>query len=431
MFKKITKISTILLIVFSCLISCSDRPRNNPLDPKANIKPDVNLSILSFNDRIELKWNETKLTDFKGYNIYKQNNPDSSFYMIARELLVYPIIFTDFNINYNTTYSYYLTIQGEDNESLPSNIVTTTPGPGYNWIVDKWGYQIIKTTYDVQHKMEEYFTNWRPEDIAIDTENNIALITQPTGRRIDIINIQTTNLEKFFTNEDRNFIENPYLVEFDSKNKLFWVTDSSGTIYRISSIDFSINLIQYYIVKPGEIFIQPNDEIVNIIDEFSKNIYQFDLNGNFIKIISEIGNHTLIKPKKFVIDSVDNQFWLVEEMDDNDYLYTGFLSNSQISLVDSFEYVFEIHLNPIDQLPWISVYEDGISSVMQLSKAGNRQLELTKTKFNNPYHVTHNPYDGSLLVSDSDNSRVIHFKEDFEILGIFTNLNFPIRLEIE
>ena len=429
MFKKLTKIILEILIVFLCINSCTERDRSNPLDPKANVKPDVNLTILSFNDRIELKWNSTNLTDFKGYNIYRQDHTDSSFIIVAGEILPDPIIFIDYNIIYKTTYTYYLTIQGEEYESSPSNKVSITPGPGFNWIVDNWGYQIIKTTYDAKYKMEYYFTDWRPEDIAIDAENNIALITQPTGRRIDIIKTQTASRDTLFTSEDRYFIDNPYLVEFEPKNKMFWISDSAGTIYRISSSDYSIHLTQSDIIKPDEIFIQLNNDIIYIIDDKSNNIYQFDLNGNQINKISQIGNHVFINPKKFVIDSVDNQFWLVEELDDKDYLYTGFINNSQISLVDSFDHVFEIHLAPVDQSLWISVYENGKSLIMQLSKAGNRQLELTG--FYNPYHVTHNPYDGSLIVTDSGNRRVIHYTEDFEILGIFTKLNLPVRVEVE
>jgi len=429
MLKKLFTINSVLIIVFFCINSCTERKRDNPLDPDSNVKPDVNLTILSFNNRIELKWNKSGLSNFKGYNIYKQENPDSSYFVVAREILPDTTIYTDVNINYKTNYSYFLTIQGIDNESLPSNIVSITPGRGYNWIVDNRGYQIVKTTYDTQYKILDYITVWKPEDIAIDTLNSKALITQPTGKRIDLINTQNAGQETYFTNEDRYFIDHPYLVEFEPKNKLFWITDSAGTIYTISSPDYSINLIQSDIVKPDEIFINPVEEIVYVIDDLSNSIYQFDLIGNHIHTISQIGNYTLINPKKIVVDSVDNQFWLIEEMSNKDYLYTGFISNSQISLVDSFGNVFEIHLSPVDHLPWISVKEDGKSSVMQLSKAGVRQYELTG--FNNPYHLIHNHYDGSLIVTDSGNYRVIHYDENFEILGIFTKLNFPIRVEIE
>ena len=429
MFKILIQIITIIFVVLLCMYSCTERDRGNPLDPKSKVKPDVNLNILSYNDRIELKWNSTNIIDYKGYNIYKQSHHDSAFIIVASEILPDPIVFIDMDIDYKTTYSYYLTIQGEEYESSPSNIVSITPGPGYNWIVDNWGYQIIKTTYDAKYKIKEYYTDWRPEDIAIDTENNLAVITQPSGGRIDIINTQTAIRDTFFTSENRFFIDYPYLTEFDPKNKMFWISDSAGTIYRISSIDYSISLIQSDIIKPDEIYIHQINEIVYIIDDKSNNIYLYDLNGNYINKISQIGNYIFIKPKKFVVDSADNQFWLVEEVHNKDYLYTGSIANAQISLVDSFEYVFEISLSPVDQTLWISVFENANSSIMQLSKAGIRQSELTG--YLNPYHVTHNPYDGTLLVTDSGNRRVMHYDDYFEILGIFTKLNFPIRIQVE
>jgi DNA-binding beta-propeller fold protein YncE len=429
MFKILNKIITIIFIVLLCMYSCTERDRGNPLDPKSKVKPDVNLSILSYNDRIELKWWPTNFTNYKGYNLYRQNHPDSSFILIADEILPDPTVFIDTDITYKTTYSYYLTIQGGEYESSPSNIVSITPGPGYNWIVDNWGYQVIKSTYDAKYKIDEYYTDWRPQDIAIDSENNIALITQPTGGRIDIINTQTARRDTFFTSGNRFFIDHPYLTEFDPKNKMFWISDSAGTIYRISSIDYSINLIQSDIIKPDEIFIDHVNETVYIIDDKSNYIYLYDLNGNYINKISQIADYTFKKPKKFVLDSSDNQFWLVEELSNKDYLYTGFIANAQISLVDSFDYVFELSLSPVDHTLWIAVFENANSTIMQLSKAGVRQLE--QNGYYNPYHVTHNPYDGTLLVTDTGNRRVMHYDEDFEILGIFTNLNFPVRVQVE
>jgi len=255
---------------------------------------------------------------------------------------------------------------------------------------------------------------------------------QPFGHRIDIIETIDANLITTITNINYSFIDNPYLTEFDTRNRMFWISDSGGSVFRVSSSDFSVHLSISDIIKPDEIFIHHNEGIVYIVDDLSTYIYRFDINGNFVNKFSQIGSYNFRNPRKIIFDSVDNQFWFIDNSGDKDYLYTGFINNFQISPVDTFKHIFEIHLNPNDQHAWISVNEDDKFKVLQLSKAGIRLSKLEEDiEYFYPYHVTHNPYDGTLLVTDSGNKRIIHYNEDFDKLGIFTNLNFPIRLEVE
>ena len=407
-----------------------ERSRDNPLDPKAKDDPGLNLSVLSYNDRVELSWNEINLTDFIGFNVYRKTHPDSGFILIDSGLQLGSTKYIDRNIRYQIDHSYYLTIQGVSSESSPSNKLSITPGQGYNLIVDKWGYQIYKTTYDNKYSMKRFYTDWSPQDIAIDPERKVALITQPAGRRMNLIETEDATHITTISYNDYSFVDNPYLVEYDARNRMFWVSDSGGFVYRVSSFDYSVNSITSEIVKPDEIFVNQNDRFVYIIDDLSTYIYRFNFDGNYISRIQSIGEYSFINPKKIVFDAIDNQYWLIDKSNDQYFLFSGNINNAQITAVDTFEYVFDIHLNPINQNAWISVVEDGISKILQLSKAGIRHSNELKGYYS-PRHVTHNPYDGTLLVTDSGNSRIIHYNEDFDKLGIFTNLNFPIRLEVE
>jgi len=429
MLYKYLKIFFLLVITILYCNSCMERSRDNPLDPKTNDTPELNLRVLSYNDRVELSWNKINITDYLGFNIYRKNHPDSSFQLIASDIQPGSIRYIDLNISYQIKLSYYITIQGVSDESLPSNEVSITPGQGYNWIVDKWGYQVYKTTYDNQYSMKRFYTDWSPQDIAIDPDRNVALITQPAGRRMDIIETEDATHISTISYNDYSFIDNPYLVEYEPSNRMFWISDSGGFVYRASSSNYSINLITSEIVKPDELFINQNNRLVYIVDDLSNHIYRFNLNGNFTSKFNGIGDYVFRNPQKIVFDAFDNQFWLIDKSNDQYYLLTGFINNMQITPVDTFDYAFDMHLNPNDQNAWISVNENGIFKVLQLSKAGIRLTELTG--FYNPYHVTHNPYDGTLLVTDSGNRRTIHFNGNFDKLGIFTNLNFPIRLEVE
>ena len=87
-------------MAFLCLNNCTERSRDNPLDPGSKEDPKIRLSVLSYNDRVELSWNEINLVDFLGYNVYRKNHPDSSFLLIASGLYPGSKRFTDTNIQY-------------------------------------------------------------------------------------------------------------------------------------------------------------------------------------------------------------------------------------------------------------------------------------------------------------------------------------------
>jgi len=298
------------LVIILC--SCSERKKANPLDPGANGTSTISLGVLAYNNRIELWWNRPGLNEFVGYNLYRQDHTDSSFKKIADSILPNRLTFIDYYISAGNKYSYYITIQGEGFESSPLSIVTTTPGPGFIWIVDKYGYQVIKTTYDAQFKLFHYYTDWIPSDIAIDGQNNKALITQPAGKEFVIINSATGGEIASFSNSDETFIEHPYRVEYEPATEYFWISDSAGFVYRISSRNHSIELIDSFIRKPSDITIEHNNEIVNIIDLHSKSIWRYSFDGTLIDRISNIGGYNIIAPIKFIVDSTQSNIFFYD-----------------------------------------------------------------------------------------------------------------------
>lgn len=425
----ISKLIIVFLTSFVFLINCTERLRDNPLDPKGDTDPRINLSVLSYNDRIVLTWNKINMSDLIGFNIYRKTESESVFKLIYRELPPAQTIYSDLQVKLLENHSYYITIQGQSSVSAPSNIVSITPGQGYNWVVDKWGYQVLKLTYDAQYQIARYLTDWTPQDIAIDSKTNTALITMPHGNRMDIIDATSAELFNRITSSIYSFVNKPYLVEFESTNDMFWISDSGGSVYRISAINFAVDSLESDILKPDELFLNLYENMVYIVDDNSNKIYRYNFNGNYIDNFSQIAGYHFKNPQKIIFDQVDDQFWFVDKSENSYYLFTGYMGNSQISVVDSFEYFYEISISPFDNITRISVYKDDTFKIMQLSKEGIRQLPLTG--FNLPSHITHNPYDGSLLVTDYGNGRVLHYDGDFEILGIFTKLNAPIRLEVE
>ncbi len=166
----------LMICVLSCLSwSCAERDKQNPFDPNGQLN--LNLNVTSSEQGVELSWDQPNLEGYSGFRIHRRwEEVDSTFKIIEANLPPGSRQYIDKNASYLERYSYYLTVVSEGLESKPSNTVSIVPGPGDVWIVDKWGYQLVHTTYDVEHVVANYYTNWPPTDLAIATDLQKGLI---------------------------------------------------------------------------------------------------------------------------------------------------------------------------------------------------------------------------------------------------------------
>ena len=88
------------------------------------------------------------------------------------------------------------TFKISSDKSKPSQTVSIIPGHGFNWVVDKWGYQIYKLTYDASQTIFRKYTDWAPHDLAVAEDKNIGLITYPGGGMYEIFDLSTGILIK-------------------------------------------------------------------------------------------------------------------------------------------------------------------------------------------------------------------------------------------
>ena len=89
----------------------------------------------------------------------------------------------------------------------------------------------------------------------------------------------------------------------------------------------------------------------------------------------------------------------------------------------------DLVVDPSDETCWYISFTIGNSSAVQLSPDGTRQSELDG--FNNPLDIQINPYDGTLLVVESSNYRVLHYDHSLSLLGELNIFNFPVKVRIE
>ncbi len=408
------------------ILSCSERDKGNPFDVSGDIS--LSLDITSADKRVELTWSSPQVDGYSGFNIYRMaEGYDDSFKRIAMNLSPGTRKYIDDDIQYERTYIYNITISGLDIESSPSENVSISPGPGFIWIVDKWGFQIVKTTYDLQNQIVSYDTDWPPTNMALSKELGVGLVLYLSSNTIEKINLNGERVGRY------NQIKYPMDIVYDQVNSLFWIVDSSGTLYSFDTRIDQISEISQSLSKPTTLSLAADRKLICVTDRGKNEIVQFNQQGNIVQTISSINEKKLSDPIRFVIDEVNNKTWLVDRQNEFDYIYIKGAGENEYTLLDSVHYRSELHgdleLNMQEDASWLISYNGQNSAVVQLSATGSRQLELSG--YYNPYDIQINPYDETLLVADSGHSIVLHYNRDNNLIGQSKNLQFPVKVLVE
>jgi hypothetical protein len=409
------------LVVFTR--SCAEREKQNPFDPNGELN--LNLNIISRGAEVELIWNQPNLQDYSGFRIYRRREGlDSTFTVIETLLPPASRQYSDTQTDYQQRYSYYLTVVGTGVESRPSNTVSIVPGPGNVWIVDKWGYQLVNTTYDVEHVIANFYTNWPATDLAIAPEQQQGLILYNDYGIMEGFNMSALQpLAQIIT------IAHPFKALYDPAEAVFWVIDSSGYLYRINISTYQVQLVPSILDKPVQISMSGQAEHIDIVDQGLNKIIQFDHNGNYISELGLVQNRPLVSPERYAESRDLKYFWLIDDSGAWDFIYNRSGPAADFRKIDSLGTAGDLVIAADSSSCWVANLDNFDSSVLQLSSSGTRQIELKG--YYNPYDLEINPYDGTLLVADSGNRRVVHYDRYHQVLGLNSNLNFPVRVMVE
>jgi len=404
------------------LVSCSERDKNNPFDSGGDAP--VGLSARSISKSVELSWNRPDLLDYTGFNIYRKKESVEQYFTKIGELLPVRLTYTDTSVEYGNTYSYFIKVASGYLESRPSETVSVTPGPGYNWIVDETSFQIRKTSYDLSYTFLIYDTYpGMPTDMAVSNELETGVILYNRSGVIQEIDF-SANLKNQY-----EAIKSPYAVAYDNIGSLFWIVDSSGILYTLDSQTNKISLVSIAFTKPISIHIAPEKNLISVVDAGAKKILQYNRSGRLLNTISTINNKPLEGPYRYVIDEKHDRSWLVDGNSAIDYIYTKSSEDEDFFLADSASNAGDIEVCLSSEQAWYVSFRGDRSIVLQLSAEGTRQLELSY--FFNPFDLHVNPYDGSLIVVDSWFGRVLHYDNSNKLIGEMRNLVFPVKVVVQ
>jgi hypothetical protein len=412
----------ILLLLTIILVSCSERERDNPFDPSGDIP--VHIRVRTIDESVEISWDGPNLVDYTGFNIYRKEEGSTQSFSRIAELSRFTRNYTDTAVSFGTSYIYYLRVASGSLESRPSEPVAVTPGRGFNWIVDETSFQIRKVSYDLSYTFLAIDTYpGMPTDMAVSKKLETAVILFNRSSKI-----QEIDLSANFKNE-YNQIKYPYAVAYDSVGTLFWIVDSSGYLYTLDTRSNFIRNISSSLSNPIAIDIAPTKNLISIVDAGSKEIVQFNRSGIRVNRITSINGKPLEGPYRYVIDEKHDRCWLVDGNSNIDYIYTKILDDQKFFLADSAQNAGDIEVSHSSDQAWYVSFNRNESVVLQLSAGGTRHLELTY--FYNPFDLQVNPYDGSLIVVDSWNGRILHYDSSSRLIGEMKNLIFPVKVVVQ
>ena len=413
--------NTVFILLIWGLFACSNRDRDNIFDPQNDKKTiDVGFSATSFDSLIFLSWNSPANIIYKNINIYRKTAEQNDFellHVVNKDSSFYK----DYDVKFDEQHSYYLTINGETEESYPTKPISITPGPGSIWILDRYLWEISKLSYDLSSVSIRKAGAWRPENMAFG--DRIGLITYPTYRYLEIFNLNNGNIIDGNIN-----LKSPFDATFDPQHGLFWVVDSSGSLVTIDTVQADEKLVYQNFSKPVQIDYLENK--LYILDKGFNAIYIFNTSPLLSdSIYTTDKNKSFENLKLFRLDKKNKKCYILDGITGNNILYRFNLSNGKIEPVyqDSLIYTFDV--NRDNETIWIVSANKVNSSLMQLSYSGER-LHIIDGLIR-PTDMKVSPYNGNIVVADFYGQKVYHYRPDLSLVGIYNTIGDPSKVYIE
>ncbi len=405
------------------MISCTERDHANIFDPAYDQDSlDMTFYISGSDSVITLEWIPPLSLKFPGYNLYRKIEGQFSFQKIA-ELAADRRQYDDTAFQFDLRHEYYLTLQGEDSESPPTATIATVPGPRRFWIADRFGLIIYQLTYDLQHEILRKFTIWLPENVCFNADGKRALVTYPQFHLVELFN--TANSATLLESDK---IEYPFDCAYDSLSGKYWITDSTGILYRLNPVSDQAEVISANLINPLKIITAQNNTFL-VLDRGLKEILVFRNDGTFLESILLSGQFELKDPENIETDKQGRLLHIIDNTDEKDVLYRHNLANGTTQLLHEAEDIGIVRYNDADQTIWLSLNSGSNSSIVQLSGQGLRLNLLEDFGLISDFQVI--PENGNIIIAERNTRTVKHIRADSEVIGTFKEAIFPHRIYVE
>jgi len=416
--KEMKYINRIILIfsLFSLFFwKCAEREHINPFDPASKTQSPVQLQLSPDENSVYLQWNVQGIVDYTGFRVYRADNDTANFSLLT-ELPSSRKEYLDANISPYHWYFYRVTALGKGTESKPSNVEKTYPGPGKTWILSRYGYSVQQFSYDLQHKLGVYNTQFPPISWAWDLPGRRIWLAFAQYRYVSRLNLESGWEDFFF----QGSLKRPIDGQWDDINDWLYILDQNlNMVLKLQNeaITDSLLLLDQEYLK---FVLSPSQHLWVLGKE---NAQSFREDGNLFTIISF--------PAKFegwdIIASGNTIAILI--VDPSSYTSRIIFYNENTGLTDSISLngFFTLLRKPADKnYLWLAEYL-GINKYQAVKLSLNGERLLNVSGMENIYDIGINPKDYSIVIVQRYQDTIALYDSLGKRIAINTKIYDPIR----
>jgi DNA-binding beta-propeller fold protein YncE len=401
------------------IFACADRQRLNPLDPQ---NPDTfgqptGLSVVSWRDTVTLRWDKLALRDLNGVRIYRQREGESRFSPIA---IAPPNTNSvrDLRATFGLLHTYRIAAVATDFESSLSDSVQITPGPAFSWVADANTGDLIMLSHDGLHEILRTPAFGQPLRLQIDAKRGyVWVLDRFSGAfgRVAMDGRRSLNGKRIF---------GPWDLAIDQADGSVWVADSSANgngLMKFDSAGALIKSLESY-KKLVALAVHPQTADLWALDRAASRVLIFSRTGELRRAASV----ALQRPTDIDIDARSGKIWIA---DGQRVLRLNANGNEEQLNTVAFRLAYRLAADENTGGCWLIDYSTAIraSDIIKLSATG--ETLFTSKGFDLPENLAVNPYDGSCLVADSGNGRVVRLAAGGRVLGSYDRVFSPVDVD--
>ncbi len=408
----------LLVLISLALTSCADRERNNPLDPR---NPDTGgrpsgLRVSSSADTAFLVWDRLGLSDLVGIQIYRKTEGEADFTPFAlasRDAFS----FQDTPVAFGLEHEYQISALGDDFESLRSDVVVVEPGPTFNWVADNSNRTLFKLTHDARNVVKATFGFIT----AIDVEPNAI-----TGEVwvIDFIASVIGQIVKVRPSGDveETIVDliGPRDIAVHHETGVIWIADEEDRSVIKVGPNVEVQLRVPGFGRPIAVGVDQRDGSCWVADRGGREVVKLNSGGARVETQAP-GFNSL---RWLAVNSGDGSVWVADSSRIVELDASG-QALLEISPQAGFAYKLAINQNTGDL--WVLNWQP--STVTKYNPTGQLLFELTG--FARPQDLSVNNFDGSCLVADTENNRVVRISTGGTETKVVREFQFPIALGVQ
>lgn len=375
----------IIVILFIC--SCSERGRNNPLDPHNSLtqgKP-TGLTVIAMERRVLISWEPLIFKNLQGVHIYRRKSGESAFTQIYSTR---GTSYVDSLIHYGARYEYFITALAGDVESAPSDTVDCLPGPTFTWIADYQSGYVYCLTHDLRNVISSYGMLYYPRQVACSPKERAAWVSIRYEEKL----FKIDHLGQLLATVPN--MDHVVDIAVDTTTQNVWIAQTSpGRLIRLDSKGV-LGASNVSLQNPVALAVQPGTANCWLLDGDERILKCFNQYGNRIFFPDAVFHN----PLDLAVSSHNQKIWIA---DSSAIVQYDLAEMSKKLQVQPFFNVALLAYNEYERCLWaIDLESDGKpAKLLKMNDEG--QILFSLAEFDYPYALTVNEFDGSCLVGDS------------------------------